>query len=171
VSSSTGQHLSGHDVPLDEGERAQERLDRELAETLEEIRVVLPGVQVLFAFLLAVPFQSGWDRVTDLQRDVYFVSLCLTLLASALLIAPSAYHRSNFRTYDKARLIVLASRLSLFGMASLAASMCGVMHLIADVIFGASTGISAAVAAAVLFLALWLFVPWRDRLAWRRDEG
>jgi hypothetical protein len=167
----SGSHISGHDVPLEAGERAQARLDRELAETLEEIRVVLPGVQVLFAFLLALPFQSGWGQVTDLQRDVYFVSLCLALLATALLIAPSAYHRSNFRSYDKARLIVLASRLSLCGMATLAASMCGVMHLIADVIFGASAGVSAALAAAALFVALWLFVPWRDRRAFSHDEG
>lgn len=153
----------------DDDEQPEERLNRELIELLNELRVALPGVQVLFAFLLALPFQSGWDQVTDLQRDVYFVALCLALLASALLIAPSAYHRSNFRSYDKARLIVLASRLSLLGMASLAASMCGVMHLIADVIFGASAGLSAALAAAALFVALWLFVPWRDRRAWRRE--
>jgi O-antigen/teichoic acid export membrane protein len=166
----TDMQLHGHDAPLAEGEREKDRLDRELGETLEEIRVVLPGVQVLFAFLLAVPFQSGWKQVTEFQKDVYFTALCLALVASAMLIAPSAYHRSNFRAYDKSRLIVLASRYSLAGITALAASMSVVTYLIADLIFSLSAAVAVAIAAALLFLTLWAWVPWRDRARMRRGD-
>lgn len=159
--------LHGHDVPLDEDESEKDRLDRELNETLEEIRVVLPGVQVLFAFLLAVPFQSGWKQVSDAQRDVYFAALCLALVASALLISPSAYHRSNFRAYDKSRLIVLASRFALAGIVALAASMTGVIYLIGDVLFAAPAAGWVSVAAALMFTVLWVVIPWRDRIRYR----
>lgn len=164
-----GGTLHGHDAPLD-GEREKDRLDRELAETLEEIRVVLPGVQVLFAFLLAVPFQSGWNYVNDLQRDVYFAALCLALVASALLISPSAYHRSNFRSYDKRRLIVLASRFTLAGIAALALAMGCAIMLIADVLFDSAIAILVAALAAALFVLLWFVVPLRDRRQFRRSS-
>jgi predicted neutral ceramidase superfamily lipid hydrolase len=101
--------LHGADTPLD-GEAEKTRLDREASELFEEIRVALPGVQVLFAFLLALPFQSRWKHVSELQQDAYFAALCLALLASMLLIAPSAWHRTNFRRYDKRRLVVIATR-------------------------------------------------------------
>ena len=155
--------LHGQDAPL-AGEEEKARLDRELSETLEEIRVALPGVQVLFAFLLALPFQSGWEKVSDAQRGVYFASLCLALVASALLIAPSAYHRSNFRAYDKRRLIVLASRLALAGIIALGAAMTGTLYVIADVLFGRSEALIFSGLAALLFITLWGALPLRDRL-------
>jgi hypothetical protein len=80
-------------------------LDRELIELLNELRVALPGVQVLFAFLLAVPFANGWERVTDLQRDVFFVAFLATAAASILLIAPSAHHRLRWREGDKEQML------------------------------------------------------------------
>lgn len=159
--------LHGHDVPL-EGEREKERLDRELGETLEEIRVALPGVQVLFAFLLAVPFQSGWDDVTALQRGVYFGALCFALVASTLLISPSAYHRSNFRAYDKRRLIVLASAFTLAGIVALAIAMGLAIMLVADVLFDSRVAGLVAALAAALFFTLWFLVPLRDRREYRR---
>ena len=162
--------LHGHDVPL-EGEREKERLDRELAESLEEIRVVLPGVQVLFAFLLAVPFQAGWDGVTAFQERVYFIALCLALTASALLITPSAYHRSNFRAYDKRRLIVLTSALTLAGIAVLALAMGAAMLLIADYLFDLPGAIAVSAGAAVVFILLWFAIPLRDRRRFRRADG
>jgi hypothetical protein len=161
--------LSGQDAPL-AGEDEKARLDRELGEMLEEIRVALPGVQVLFAFLLALPFQARWDEVTELQRQVYFAALCLALIASALLIAPSAYHRSNFRAYDKRHLIVVASRMALAGIASLAAAMTGTLFVIADVLFGHLEAALFAALAAVLFALLWGALPLRDRVRIRAEH-
>src|SRR5881394_1531035 len=104
---------------MDETERGdetpKERADRELIELLNELRVVLPGVQVLFAFLLAVPFANGWTRVTDLQRDVFFVAFLCTAAASILLIAPSAYHRLRWREGDKEQMLETSNRLAIAG--------------------------------------------------------
>ncbi|MCW2928525.1 MAG: hypothetical protein JWM86_2493 [Thermoleophilia bacterium] len=161
--------LHGQDAPLD-GEDQKERLDRELSELLEEIRVALPGVQMLFAFLLAVPFQSRWTHVTEPQRDVYFAALCLTLFATVMLIAPSAYHRTNFRAYDKRRLIVIASRLALAGIASLAAAMTGVIYVIGEQLFGTPQALAFSALAALLFVAMWGALPLRDRLRMQRAQ-
>ncbi|MCW2923453.1 MAG: hypothetical protein JWM98_857 [Thermoleophilia bacterium] len=137
----------------------KERLDRELIELLNEIRVALPGVQVLFAFLLAVPFQARFAKVTDFQRDVYFVALLLTLVASVLLIAPSAYHRVNFRAYDKQRLVKLSGRLALAGIYVLGASMASVLLLISDVLFSRAEAWTVAGVATALVVGLWVVLP------------
>ena len=81
-----------------------ERLDRNLGELLQELRVALPGVQVLFAFLLAVPFQQHFTEISGFEKKVYFATLLLTALSAALLIAPSAYHRLTFRYQQKREL-------------------------------------------------------------------
>ena len=83
--------------PSGREETEGERLDRNLGELLQELRVALPGVQVLFAFLLAVPFQQGFTKITSFQKDVYFATLLLTAISAVLLISPSAYHRLTFR--------------------------------------------------------------------------
>lgn len=110
-------------------------LDRELIELLNELRVALPGVQVLFAFLLAVPFANGWDRVTDLQRDVFFVAFVATASASILLIAPSVHHRLLWREGDKERILRTANRLAIAGTGFLALGMTAAVFLIADILF------------------------------------
>src|SRR5512140_1245302 len=92
------QQAARHDAAAVEDEETEkERLDRNLMELLGELRVALPGVQVLFAFLLAVPFQAGFVRVTTFQRDVYFFTLCCALAATVCLIAPTPFHRLTFR--------------------------------------------------------------------------
>jgi hypothetical protein len=144
-------------------ETSKERLDRELIELLNELRVALPGVQVLFAFLLAVPFQQRFAQVTPFQRDVYFVTVCSALVATALLIAPSAVHRLNFRRHDKRTIVAVSNRLAISGLAALAVSMVGVMWLIADVLFGAATTVAVTVLAGFLFVALWWLLPLRLR--------
>src|ERR1700758_3067808 len=101
--------------PVDESPK--ERADRELIELLNELRVVLPGVTVLFAFLLAVPFAKGWSEVTPFQRDVFLVAFLATGVAVAFLTAPSSYHRLRFRAGNKARLVETASRLTIVGIA------------------------------------------------------
>lgn len=154
--------MHGADTPLD-GEDEKDRLNREVSEVLSEVRVALPGVQVLFAFLLALPFQSRWSEITAVQRDVYFGSLCLTLLASMLMITPSAWHRANFRAYDKRRLIVLASRCTLAGLALLGLAMCGVLYVIAEELFPRGAALSVTMLAAACIAAGWWLIPFRDR--------
>jgi predicted membrane channel-forming protein YqfA (hemolysin III family) len=106
-------------------ESREERLDRELIELLNELRVVLPGVQVLFAFLLTVPFTNTFSRVTNMQRQVFFAVFLFTAASTALLIAPSAYHRLRWRQHDKAQMLATANRLSIGGMVFLTLALVG----------------------------------------------
>jgi hypothetical protein len=140
-------------------ETEKERLDRELLELLNELRVVLPGVQVLFAFLLAVPFYQRFVDVTSFQRDVYFATLSLALIATAVLIAPTAVHRLNFRARDKKAIVMISNRLAIVGIAVLALAMVGVMVLISDVLFGRTMTIAVGVVAALVFGLLWAALP------------
>src|SRR5918997_6596940 len=102
------------------GEDRQERTARELIELLTELRVALPGVQVLFAFLLTVPFTQRFPQLTELQRNAYFATFLCAAFAPVFLIAPTAYHRLRFRDYDKERLITTATKLSITGTIFLA---------------------------------------------------
>jgi hypothetical protein len=135
-------------------ESTQERLNRELIELLNEVRVALPGVQVLFAFLLAVPFQQRFVHTTSFQRDAYFVAL-----ATALLIAPTSLHRLNFRARDKEAIVLISNRLVIAGTGVLALAMTAVMVLIAEVIFSTAMTIATGIGAAVVFVLLWLALP------------
>ena len=149
---------------MGQGEEKQERINRELIELLNELRVALPGVQVLFAFLLAVPFSNGWSKVTGFQRDLFFATLLATALSSALLIAPSAYHRLHFRQPNKEQLLVTSNALSIGGIAALAIAMVCAVVLITDVLFGPAATIALGIAATLVFGALWCALPlWRRR--------
>lgn len=145
-------------------ETPEERYDRNLLELLNELRVALPGVQVLFAFLLAVPFQQRWDDVTVFQRDVFFITLCLVLISTILLIAPTAYHRLNFRAGRKREIVEASNKLAIAGLGVLALALVGVMVLITDVLFGTAMTIVVGVIAALLFAALWAILPLRHEL-------
>ena len=140
-------------------ETKQERLNRELIELLNEVRVALPGVQVLFAFLLAVPFQQRFADTTTFQRDTYFVALALSLIATALLIAPTALHRLNFRASDKEAIVLISNRLVIAGTFVLAPAMTAVIVLIADFIFSTPMTVLTGIGAASTFLLLWLALP------------
>jgi hypothetical protein len=140
-------------------ETKQERLNRELLELLNEVRVALPGVQVLFAFLLAVPFQQRFADTSTFQRDTYFVALALSLVATALLIAPTSLHRLNFRAKDKEAIVFISNRLVIAGTGVLALAMTAVMALIADFIFSTPMTIVAGVGAGLVFGLLWLALP------------
>lgn len=140
-------------------ESPKERVDRELVELLNELRVALPGIQVLFAFLLAVPFQQRFGSATHFQRDVYFVTLLSALVTTALLVAPAAMHRLNFRKHDKHRIIVIANRMAIAGLAGLAVALVGVVLLVSDVLFGPPTSIIASAVSGVVLAALWAAVP------------
>jgi hypothetical protein len=148
-------------------ETEQERVDRNLNELLGELRVALPGVQVLFAFLLVVPFNQRFADVTAFQKQVYFVTLLCTAAASALLISPSVHHRIAFRRQDKEHIVLVANRLAVAGSVFLAVAMTGVILLVTDVLFGTATTVLATVFVAVLFALLWYAIPIRRR---RLDE-
>ena len=148
-------------VHQDDGreESEKERLDRNLQELLGELRVALPGVQVLFAFLLVVPFNQRFVDITSFQRTVYFVTLLLATAASACLIAPTAHHRIEFRAQDKKRIVFHATRLAIVGLVLLASAMTGAVMLVTDVLYGSTTVAITAAAVAVVFLSLWFAWP------------
>lgn len=151
------------------GESQKERVDRELLELLNELRVALPGVQVLFAFLLTVPFAQRFAESTDFQRDAYFVTLLSAAVASALLIAPAAQHRVLFRSPDKENLLRRSNRYAAAGIAVLGIAICAAVLLVVDFIFGRSAGWVATVGLLLLVVWLWVLEPWGHRL--RRDVG
>lgn len=142
--------------------RSKEELNRELIELLNELRVALPGVQVLFAFLLAVPFANGWTRVTRLQKDVFFASFLCTAAATALLIAPSAYHRLRWREHDKEHMLETANHLTIAGLGMLALAISGSVFLITDILFDLWEAALVTVVIATMFAWLWYGLPlWR----------
>jgi hypothetical protein len=144
-------------VPEDEGR--DERLDRELIELLNELRVALPGVQVLFAFLLGVPFTQRFAEVTDLQKDAYFFTFLCAAAATALLIAPSAYHRLTWRQHDKEHLLKVSNRLAIAGTVFLAVAMASTVFVVTDLLFEtAAAGIIAGVAAG-FYAWFWYGLP------------
>jgi len=145
-------------------ETEQERLDRNLGELLQELRVALPGVQVLFAFLLAVPFQQGFEEVTSFQKDVYFATLILTAISATMLISPSAYHRITFRYQQKRRLVYYSNRFAIIGLVFLALAMTGAILLITDVLFSTAAAVVTAGLALCVFSFFWFAMPLRRRL-------
>jgi membrane-bound acyltransferase YfiQ involved in biofilm formation len=155
------------DRPSGRDETEAERLDRNLAELLQELRVALPGVQVLFAFLLAVPFQKRFDEITSFQESIYFVILLATAISAALLIAPTAYHRLTFRLQRKKELVRLSNRLAIIGLGFLALAMTGAIVLITNFLYGTVLTVVAGVLAAAMFIGLWYVLPvWeRSRLS------
>jgi len=145
-------------------ESEEERLDRNLLELLNELRVALPGVQVLFAFLLTVPFTQRFTTLTATQEKVYYATLLATAMSALLLIAPSAHHRINFRQQDKAYIVFLANKLTIVGLAFLAGAMSGVVWLITDVLYGSTATAVATASTAFSFVALWYVVPFVRRV-------
>jgi len=156
------------DGPQEE-ETPKERADRELIELLNELRVVLPGVTVLLAFLLAVPFSNGWTRVTGFQRDVFVVAFLSTAVSVALLTAPSSYHRLRFRQDDKEHMVKISNRLSIAGIVASAVSLEAVVVLVMDVVVSRGAAIAAAAALFAVVASLWYALPLlaalRDRSA------
>jgi hypothetical protein len=160
------EHLMGTD-PRDE--EHWERLDRNLGELLQELRIALPGVQVLFAFLLAVPFQQRFGEVTGFQQSVYFATLILTAGSTFLLIAPTAFHRLTFRRQEKERLIRLANRFTIAGLGCLALAVIGAVTLVTDFLYGAIPTAIAAIGLFLMVALLWVYVPFRVRAKHEMD--
>ena len=151
-----------------DGETGPQRLDRELIELLNELRVALPGAQVLFAFLLTVPFSTRFDRLTSMQRSIFFAAFIATAVATVLLLAPSAHHRARWREMDKERLLRGSNRLTLAGLVVLIAAMSASTMLIADVVFGRVTAsvITGVITAGIAWL--WFGIPLVRKASERR---
>jgi hypothetical protein len=144
-------------------ETPHERADRNLTELLGELRIALPGVQVLFAFLLTVPFQQRFRSATSFDKNIYFVTLCSAAIASILLIAPSAYHRVEFRLQDKEHIVETANRFAIAGFAFLGIGMTGAILLVTNFLFSTVTSVIATVTAATLCAVVWYALPMRRR--------
>jgi VIT1/CCC1 family predicted Fe2+/Mn2+ transporter len=138
---------------------AETKQDRELLELLNELRVVLPGIQVMFAFLLIVPFSQGFAQVTQIQKNVYFMAFLCTATATAFLIAPTAYHRLRWREGDKEHMLKVANRYAIVGTAFLAFAMTGVVFLITDFLYDSGLAILATSWGAGMFALLWFGIP------------
>jgi phosphatidylserine synthase len=140
-------------------ETQEDRHNRELIELLNELRVALPGVQVLFAFLLAVPFANGFPKLGSLGRDIYFVAFIATALATVLMIAPSSYHRLRWRQHDKERLLVFSNALTIAGLACLAVAITSAVFVITDFLFHRAWAATFTALIAACFLLLWYGLP------------
>src|SRR3954447_2638668 len=141
--------------PEHDDESRRERVNRELIELLNELRVALPGVQVLFAFLLAVPFSNGYSRITAFQKNVFYATLAATAISTACFIVPTAYHRLNFRNREKERILFVSNKFAIAGIMLLAVSMIGVVGLVTDVIYSDTAALVPGLCAALLFFGLW----------------
>src|SRR5579884_2805324 len=165
-----GQEAGGEDAEARRRESGPERLDRNLDELTGELRVVVTGVQVLFAFLLIVPFNTGFQHVGEFERSVYFVTLILAALAAACTIAPSAHHRLLFRLDDKRHIVFASNRIVIVGLAFLALSMCGALLLVATKLFGVTAGALTVAGGSLPFVLLWFAMPLARRARLRRER-
>ena len=152
------------DAGPEPAESPKQRHDRELIELLNELRVALPGVQVLFAFLLAVPFSTRFSKVTHFEKRAFFVSLIATLVSSAFLIATPSFHRLRFRAEDKGRLVVEGNKLAIAGFFFLAVAMVAAVLTVATFLYGKGVGIATAAGSGALIVCLWYGFALRAKL-------
>lgn len=149
-------HVQGQEPT---GETRKQRVDRELNELLGELRVALPGVQMLFAFLLTVPFYARFEALTAVSRGIFFSTFAFTTIAAVFMIAPSSNHRIAFRAQDKENLLLRANGFAIVGLAFLALSICGVTFFIAGMVLGMDSAPYAAGATATLIGLTWYLAP------------
>jgi hypothetical protein len=144
-------------------ETPKERVDRELIELLNELRVVLPGIQVLFAFLLTVPFSQRFTTVNGTEKAAFFIAVMCTAASTAALMTVPNYHRLTFRQATKERLLRIGNVLTLIGTALLGIAIVAVLFLITDYLYdGIGVGI-VTVTAAVVIAWLWFLMPVTSR--------
>jgi hypothetical protein len=146
-------------MATDRTESEKERTDRQLIELLNELRVALPGAQVLLAFLFTVPFATRFGRITHIQRVAFFVCLLCTVAGTVLLMAPSVYHRLRWEQGDKADVIRVAHRLFLAGTAFLALGIVAAVFMVDDVLYGTAAAIASTAVTALAVLLIWYALP------------
>jgi hypothetical protein len=140
-------------------ETPKERVDRELIELLNGLRVILPGVQVLLAFLLTVPFSSGFAKASSTDRLVYFATVLLTVAATGALTMPAAYHRIRFRQGDKEEMLRLSNTFAIVGLGLLTLAMATVVFLITNVLYGGAAAILVSFVVFVVLGISWFAIP------------
>jgi hypothetical protein len=150
------------------GETEEQRLDRNLAELLQELRVAQTGVQILFAFLLTIPFQQRFAEVTDVQRDLYLATLVTTVLATCLLIAPVSFHRLVFRRRLKDEVVVGAHWMAQGGLLLMGLAVLGALALVLDVVVGGTATWAVVGVVAGWFLLFWYVIPLARR--WHQPD-
>jgi Family of unknown function (DUF6328) len=155
--------------PLSErNETALERSDRHLAELMQEVRVAQTGVQVLFGFLLTVPFTARFGALGEGQRLLYFATLAAAGAAAMLLITPSSHHRILFRCGDKEHIVRMANRYAIAGLACVAIAMVGALVLVAQLLHGGAFAAAVGAVAALAAAWCWYLQPLRRRYALHR---
>ena len=150
-------------------ESEKQRWDRNFADLLQELRVAQTGVQILFAFLLTLPFSSGFPKTTDFQQDTYFVALLAAAAATAMIISPVAFHRALFRQGRKPELVRYAHRMATGGLAFMLISMVSSVLLITDYLTNIWVALVLTGIAALFFLTFWAAIPWVRR-NWVDDD-
>ncbi|MGN6170232.1 MAG: DUF6328 family protein [Solirubrobacteraceae bacterium] len=140
-----------------------ERLDRNVTDLLNELRVAGTGIQVMFAFLLVVPFNAGWKEASTFDKGVYFTALLCIAVAAVLLIAPSIHHRLLFRQRERAYLVRAGTRLAIVAAAFLAVGLTGILVLISNFVFGTIAAVAVGTAAALVVTSVWFALPLRRR--------
>ena len=140
-------------------ESTGERLDRELMELLQGIRVVMPGVQVLLAFLLTAPFQQRFAQLPGSLRNAFFAAIVCATLATVLLIAPSTHHRLLFRAREKEWLLRVGNQMALWGTVLLGASIVLALYVVTNVLFTSEQALLTTAIAIVVFVGLWYVLP------------
>jgi Family of unknown function (DUF6328) len=150
-----------HEGPHDEPE--SERLGRNLTDLLNELRVAGTGIQVLFAFLLVVPFNAGWKQASTFDRYVYFTALLCIAIAAVLLIAPSIHHRLLFRQRERAYLVKIGTRLAIVAAAFLSVGLTAILVLISNFVFGTIAAVCVGIAVATVVTTVWFLLPLRRR--------
>ena len=143
--------------PHDEPE--SERLGRNVTDLLNELRVAGTGIQVMFAFLLVVPFNAGWKDASTFDQWVYFITLLCIAIAAVLLIAPSVHHRLLFRRGEREYLVRVGTRLAIVASAFIAVGLTGILVLVSNFVFGTVAAVIVGVAAAILVTSVWFAVP------------
>jgi Family of unknown function (DUF6328) len=143
----------------DRDESPPERLDRNTVELLNELRIAGTGIQVMFAFLLVVPFNKGWTQVNGFERTVYFVTLLIVALAAFLLLAPPIHHRLLFRHGEKPFLIRTGNYMAIAGMVCVGLGFIGILILVTDVVVGGAAPVVVGVLAAAIIAGLWFALP------------
>jgi hypothetical protein len=150
-------------IPEDEQEITGARLDRELNELLQELRVEQNGILLMVGFLLVIPFSARFAHVSKFERDVYYVTLLSAGLAALVIIAPVAYHRMVFRMYEKAALVRRGHHLASAGLFLLAVTILGVLVLVTNFLFGTVLTVTMSVVYVVVVSVLWLALPMQSR--------
>ena len=142
-----------------DGEEAREIRDRQVMEVLQELRVAITGGQILFGFLLTVPFAQRWSETDDYQRTLFLITLLSIAIATGCFIAPTAAHRVRFHQRDRSFLVSYANAAAIAGLVSLLVAMVSAVLLVTDFVFGRTTSVIASAAVGVVLLTLWFAVP------------